>query len=158
MCDAIQRAISQWPIDWKWHLIFFLFVKCCNRWFKNCWSIQIWYKMRERIECNCCQGKRIESNNSIKILATWIIRSSTMVQLVAMLMLLIGLADSHPHVASNTRLPAEFANHYPHHQTNNPAFRVFYGTGVSLPSFLSLCLLCKTTSFTSPFWKKSKHT
>lgn len=118
--------------------------------------------MRERVDqmsCNCCHtiaigaAERVESTivTTTTSTTTWR-RSSTMavrlLQLVAVLLLVIGLVDSHPHVSSNTRLPAEFANHYPHHQKNDPAFRVFYGTGVSLINgFFHISLVCKTPFF-----------
>lgn len=58
------------------------------------------------------------------------------------ILLLLGAIDCHPHIGSNNRLPAEFANHHPRHQTtDDPAFRVFYGTGVSLTRHLLLLFL-----------------
>ena len=61
------------------------------------------------------------------------VRVSNVVLLVSVAILLtLSGCYCHPHVASITRLPFEFANHQPHHQTEDPAFRVFYGTGVSL--------------------------
>jgi hypothetical protein len=70
--------------------------------------------------------------------------------LVATLLTLSG-CNCHPHIASITRLPIEFANHQPHHQTDDPAFRVFYGTGVSLfpyngVLFVDVTLMLRVTS------------
>lgn len=52
-----------------------------------------------------------------------------MTELAAILTLSVWLALSCRHVTMATRLPVEFVNHQPHHQTEDPAFRVFYGTG-----------------------------
>ena len=79
-----------------------------------------------------------------------------MTELAAVLTLSVWLALSCGHVTTATRLPVEFVNHQPHHQTDDPAFRVFYSTGVSsyfsfiylsilyvlLCDFYSVCYVC----------------
>lgn len=51
------------------------------------------------------------------------------IQCCVILLLVCRTANSYV-VGYNSRLPAEFSNHHP--QTNDPAFRVFYGSGVSV--------------------------
>ena len=61
------------------------------------------------------------------------VRVSTLMFLALLAVLLTASGcNCHPHVASVPRLPMDFVYHEPHHQTDDPAFRVFYGTGVSL--------------------------
>lgn len=64
----------------------------------------------------------------------------TLTRLTLLLLMVAGNSDGHPHSApsssysssmtSVTRVPVEFDNH---HQKDEPAFRVFYGSGVSWP-------------------------
>lgn len=99
----------------------------------------------ERAPCECCRkqqvcftahlGSSISHTNrvtSVAMRAKWPSMITRLAQLVTVLLLLVSHSHSHPHVAFNTRLPAEFAEHYPHQHSSDPAFRVFYGTGVSL--------------------------
>lgn len=78
-------------------------------------------------------------NSSKESEKTWKTPSTMKLHLaqIVFVLLLIGGIDCHPHIASNNRLPAEFSNHHPRHQQihDDPAFRVFYGTGVSLTQF-----------------------
>ena len=72
-----------------------------------------------------------------------------MTELAAVLTLSVWLALSCGHVTTATRLPVEFVNHQPHHQTDDPAFRVFYSTGVS--SYFSFIYLSILYVFTLQF-------